>query len=143
MQILWARRSCEVEDEDELETINCFRLLRTAPGGVRTLPAPLAGSWLAEESRKILRELDPQFDLTSSFPRLAITVIEILATAGGKPDAALVSRFLGANNPGVVKAALATLDQLDPELARARSEAVLKRDDLHAESRRALTEYLG
>ncbi|MCP3956458.1 MAG: hypothetical protein GY719_01255 [bacterium] len=40
-------------------------------------------------------------------------------------------------------AAAHAVDQLDPGLARERSAAILKRDDLHAESRRALAEYLG
>ena len=75
--------------------------------------------------------------------RPAETTIRILETRGEKADGPLVSRFLEANNPGVVKTALQTLDRLDPNLARSRAEAALEREDLHAESQRALVEYLG
>lgn len=103
----------------------------------------LKDPWLAAEARRTLRELDPQFDLTTFFPRLAMTAIRILGEGGGVPDSSLIGRFLEANNPGVVAAALESLDGLDPSLARSRAAVVLERDDLHAESRRILTEYLG
>ena len=112
-------------------------------GIAEKLPAALKGPWLAEETRRTLREIEPQFDLTTFFPRLATTAIRMLGTEGGRADGSLVARFLEANNPGVVEAALEALDRLDPGLARSRAKVILKRDDLHAESRRLLTEYLG
>ena len=113
-------------------------LLETA----RELPAGLTGSWLVKEGRSILRSVDPQLDLTSSFPLLAINAIGVVEEGGGKADGAVVSPFLGSNNPGVVKAALKALDRLDPALARQRAGKVLERGGLHAESRRVLGEYL-
>ena len=74
-------------------------------------------AWLAEESRRILRGIEPQLDLTSFYPQLAVTTIRILETRGEKADGPLVSPFLESNNPGVVKTALETLDRLDPVLA--------------------------
>ena len=115
------------------------RLLEVA----NKLPDARKRPWLAEETRRTLGTLEPQFDLTTFFPRLAVTAITILGAQGNKTDASLVAQFLEANNPGVVEAALEALDELDPDLARSRAAVVLKRQDLHAESRRVLTEYLG
>jgi len=106
------------------------------------LPSSLSTSWLTEEARQVLRKLEPQFDLTSFAPRLAITAIGILRDGGDEGDGSEVARFLGANNPGVVRATLEALDSIDPSLARARVAVVLERSDLHSESRRALSEYL-
>ncbi len=115
------------------------RLLEIA----RELPAGLGKPWLAKECRRILRDLEPQFDLTTFYPRLATSAIEVLEERGRRSDGSVVARFLDSNNPGVVTAALRTLDRLDPALARQRARAVLEREDLHAESRRVLGEYLG
>ncbi len=107
------------------------------------LPGDLQGPWLADEARRTLRGIESQFDLTTFFPRLASTAIRILGSSGGPLDSPLIGRFLESNNPGVVEAALESLDGLDPTKARLRAAAVLKRNGLHAESRRILTEYLG
>ncbi|MEM7588222.1 MAG: hypothetical protein AAF560_32840, partial [Acidobacteriota bacterium] len=107
------------------------------------LPAKLRDPWLAEEARHTLDALQPEFDLTTFVPRLAKTVLGILEEQGGEADSARVAPFLAANNPGVVEAALEALDRVDAKLARERAKAVLEQRDLHAESRRLLSEYLG
>ncbi len=107
------------------------------------LPASLTDPWLAKEARRTLGTLEPQFDLTTFFPRLAQTVLGILEASGSEADKALVAKFLEANNPGVVEAALGALDHVDPALALERAKVLLERNDLHAESRRLLKEYVG
>lgn len=124
--------------QDDLATDLRYYVLDTA----RRLPGPTRPRWLAKEARRILAGIEPQMDLTTFVPRLAITAIEVLETGGRRSDARRLAPFLGADNPAVVRAALLAVDRYRPDLARLQATALLESDDLHSESRRALAAYV-
>lgn len=106
------------------------------------LPESIRGTWLAEDAREIVAEADTELDLASTWPLLVKTAILVLEQDGGSADAPVVARHFAANNPGVAKAALATLAVLDPDRAARRAREVLGRADLHASTRQAMESYL-
>ncbi len=109
--------------------------------GVLLLPVAKRGSWLAKASRRIIDTTEPQLDLTTSAPALAQAAAWALRDGGKRRDAQRLDKLLYSNNPGVAKAALEAMDQLDPERALEGVQRALKSDDLQAEARRVLGIY--
>lgn len=106
------------------------------------LPAPLRGAWLAEAAREIVADADTELDLVTTWPLLVRMSLEVLEKDGGAADAPIVARHFASNNPGVAKAALATLVALEPDLAARRAREVLGRADLHQSTQQAMERYL-
>lgn len=98
--------------------------------------------WLAEEFRKSIIWHGTQYDLSSFVPALMVTSARGLQEYGEKADVALLGPLLYSNNPGVAKAALGAMDQLDAEQASVRVNKALERGWLSDTSRRALQRYL-
>jgi len=113
-------------------------LLRTAS----RLPQDLTAPWLGEEARRTIIQHGTQYDLRSFVPSLVLTAAETLAQSGEPADVPLLDILLYSNNPGVSKAALATMTHLDPEAARSLAEQAMKRGWIHSETRHAIDRYL-
>jgi len=107
------------------------------------LPAALTSPWLGEELRKIIIEHGTQYDLASFVPGLVRTAARGLQQAGEPGDIELLSMLLYANNPGVSKAALASMEHLDSEATVAKAQLAVERGWIHSETRIALDRYLG
>lgn len=100
-------------------------------------------SWLEETAAAILREGDStELDLGSLRPALILRALETLAPAITAENQTLFARWLSSNAPGVVKAALAALDDYDTEVARRHVLHVLEEPDLESPAHRALIDYL-
>jgi hypothetical protein len=98
--------------------------------------------WLGEELRRIIIWHGSQYDPHSLVPALVRTAARGLKTAGNPSDVELLSVLLYANNPGVSKAALETMDHLDSAAAAAKAEQALARGWIHSETQNALTRFL-
>ena len=128
----------DVLQTEDLEPQHRDYLLQSA----YRLPAEQTAPWLGEELRKIIIQNGTQYDLRSFVPALVITAAEGLRHAGSPSDIALLSILLYSNNPGVSKAALATMDYFDPKAAKAKAEQAMARGWIHSETRHALDRYL-
>lgn len=106
------------------------------------LPQDLTSPWLAEELRKIIIQHGTQYDLSSFVPALVRTAARGLSESGGPADIELLSLLLYANNPGVSKAALATMNGLDSAATIEKAQQALERGWIDIETRRALTGFL-
>ena len=106
------------------------------------LPGELRSPWLGEEFRKVIILHGTQYDLTTFVPGLVKTSATGLRQTGEAADIALLSLLLYANNPGVSKAALATMDHFDKQLTMKNAQEALKRGWIHIQTRRALEQYL-
>jgi len=106
------------------------------------LPEELHSPWLAEEFRRVIILQGTQYDLNSFVPGLVKTSAKGLGQVGEHNDIELLSILLYANNPGVSKAALASMDHFDPRVATANAEQAISRDWVHSQTRRALENYL-
>ncbi len=106
------------------------------------LPQRWHGAWMAEAARQALAGVGAQLDLNSMMPSLVITSLHVLQRTGRAADAEPIRHLLVSNNPGVGKAALRTLDVLDPKIARAEGRKAMAGSELHAETRRVLEIYL-
>jgi hypothetical protein len=106
------------------------------------LPEDLTSPWLGEELRKIIIENGTQYDLASFVPGLVRTAARGLKQAGERADIELLSMLLYANNPGVSKAALASMDHLDSEATVVKAQQAIERGWIHSETRFALDRYL-
>jgi hypothetical protein len=98
--------------------------------------------WLAEELRKIIIFSGTQYDLASFVPGLVRTAARGMGQVGEQSDIDLLSTLLYANNPGVSKAALDSMDQLDSKAAMVKFEQAMSRDWIHSETRNYLGRYL-
>jgi len=106
------------------------------------LPGELTFPWLAEELRKVIIHHGAQYDLRSFVPGLIRTAARGLQQVGEPADIELLDILLYSNNPGVARAALAAMDQLDSEAAATRSDRAIGRDWIHSDTRLALNRYL-
>jgi hypothetical protein len=106
------------------------------------LPDDLRTPWLGEEYRRVIILHGTQYDLNSFVPGLVKNSATGLGRVGDLDDIELLSILLYANNPGVAKSALASMDQFDPPTATAKAEQAVKRDWVHSQTRRALEKYL-
>lgn len=106
------------------------------------IPENLTSPWLAEEFRRIIIQHGTQYDLRSFVPGLVRTAARGLSQGGGQSDIELLSILLYANNPGVSKAALKTMDHIDPEATIEKTKQAIERGWIHSESRRAFLVYL-
>ena len=107
------------------------------------LPQDLTSPWLGEEFRKIIIEHGTQYDLGSFIPGLVRTAARGLQQTGAPSDIDLLSILLYANNPGVSKAALATMNHIDPEATVVKAKQATERGWIHGETQRELNRYLG
>ena len=128
----------QVLQDPQLDAQHRDFLLRSA----LNLPQDLTSPWLAEELRKVIIQHGTQYDLASFVPGLVRTAARGLLQAGASTDIELLSMLLYANNPGVAKAALTTMDHFDPAAATARAQQALERGWIHDETRLALQRYL-
>jgi hypothetical protein len=106
------------------------------------LPEELRSPWLGEEYRRVIILHGTQYDLNSFVPGLVKNSAKGLGRVGEQSDIELLSMLLYANNPGVAKAALASMDQFDPQAAAAKAEQAVNRGWVHSQTRRALEKYL-
>lgn len=106
------------------------------------LPPDQTAPWLAEALRRIIVFRGTQYDLRSFVPSLVRTAARGLGQAGEQTDIDLLSTLLYANNPGVSKAALQSMDDLDSKATRLKVEQAMGRDWVHKETRNYLEGYL-
>ena len=106
------------------------------------LPQDLTSPWLGEEFRKIIIEHGTQYDLASFIPGLVRTAARGLQQTGAPSDIDLLSILLYSNNPGVSKAALATMNHIDPEATVVKAKQATERGWIHGETQRELNRYL-
>ena len=106
------------------------------------LPEDLTSPWLGEAFRRIIIEHGTQYDLSSFVPGLVRTAARGLQQTGERADIDLLSILLYANNPGVSKAALASMDHIDHGATVVKAEQAIERDWIHGETRFALKRYL-
>jgi HEAT repeat protein len=106
------------------------------------LSQDMTSPWLAEEFRKTIILHGSQYDLRSFVPGLVRTAARGLQQTGTPADIDLLSILLYSNNPGVSKAALAAMGQLDPAATVTKAEQAIERDWVHNETRRELVRYL-
>jgi len=102
----------------------------------------LTSPWLAEEFRKTIIQHGTQYDLRSFVPGLVRTAARGLSQTGGPDDIELLSSLLYANNPGVAKAALGTMDHIDAGATLEKAQQAIERGWVQSESRRALLAYI-
>lgn len=109
----------------------------------RRFPAEVSGSWPQEVSREIVASAATELDLGSTEPLLLKTALQILVR--GEPaagDVEIVARQLESNSPGVAKAAIVALEQLDPDEAARRAREILASNRLHPSIRQAFEALL-
>jgi hypothetical protein len=106
------------------------------------VPPDLTTPWLGEEMRRIIIVNGTRYDPHTFIPTLVRTAAEGLKTAGNPADVELLSLLLYASNPGVAKAALATMEHLDEAAARRKAEQALARGWILDETRRVLERFL-
>lgn len=128
----------EVLQEKELADQHRDLLYQSALRVDRELTTP----WLAEDMRRTIDQHGVEYDLRSFVPSLMISAAEGLQQVGDAGDIERLGRLLYANNPGVSKAALAAIEHMDPEAARARAEEALQKGGIHAETGNVLRRYL-
>lgn len=107
------------------------------------LDPDLTSPWLGEEFRRVIIEHGTQYDLRTFVPGLVRTAAQGLQQTGGPSDMELLSILLYANNPGVAKAALATMDHIDSGATVIKAQQAIRRGWIHGETRLALQHYLG
>lgn len=107
------------------------------------LPKNMTTPWLAEEFRKIIILHGSQYDLRTFVPGLVRTAARGLQQTGGTADIDLLSMLLYSNNPGVSKAALDAMDQIDPAATLVKAEQAIERGWIDSETRSDLQRYLG
>lgn len=123
----------------ELNPLQRDLLLRTC----MRLQADMTTPWLGEELRKVIIEHGSQYDLSSFVPALVRTAARGLGQVGDASDVDLLSILLYSNNPGVGKAALASMDQLDKSATLRQAELAFSRNWVQGDTRQALARYLG
>jgi len=106
------------------------------------LPLKLRSPWLREEFRRNITRWGTEYDLGSSVPGLIKTSAQGLRQTGGPDDIELLSSLFYANNPGVAKAALETMQHIDPGETAVMVKQALDQNGIHNETRRALEAYL-
>jgi len=106
------------------------------------LPEQLRSPWLAEEFRRVIILQGAHYDLNSYIPGLVKTSAKGLGQVGGQDDIELLSILLYANNPGVSKAALASMDHFDSQDTALKAEQAINRGWVSSQTRRALEKYL-
>jgi len=106
------------------------------------LPNELRTPWLGEEYRRVIILQGTQYDLNSFVPGLVKNSAAGLGRVGDQDDIELLSILLYANNPGVAKAALASMGQFDQQATAVKAEKALNRGWIHDLTRRALENYL-
>lgn len=128
----------QVLEDPQLEPQHRDFLLRSA----LRLSADATAPWLAEEFRRIIILNGTQYDLASFVPGLVRTAARGLQQAGERADIELLGNLLYANNPGVSKAALASMERFDPQMTADKARKALERGWIHGETRLALQRYL-
>lgn len=113
-------------------------LLRSAS----RLPQELTAPWLAEEYRRIISKNGAQYDLGSFVPALVRTAARGLQQNGTPADVELLGTLLYSNNPGVAKAALNSMSQLDHRATVSAVEKALTQGEVHGDTRTAMESLL-
>ncbi|NNK38710.1 MAG: hypothetical protein HKP03_09530 [Xanthomonadales bacterium] len=98
--------------------------------------------WLAEEYRRVIILHGARHDLNSFVPGLVKNSAKGLGQIGEPADVELLSILLYANNPGVARVALRSMDRLDRAAAVARAEQAVERGWVAKQTRRELEKYL-
>lgn len=96
----------------------------------------------ASACRVVLGQLDPQFDLSTAEPTLAVTAANLLGETGKGDDLSLLMPFVSSNNPAVGRAAFDAMRQLDSDASRRHARAMLDKASLHDDVRRYLESQL-
>lgn len=113
-------------------------LLRSAA----LLSEPVVGDWVAEKARHIIDSRGSQYDLSGFTPGLVIAAANTLKRFGGGDDFSRLESLMVSNAPGVAKAAMRSLLELDSETAEQLMEKALSNKELHQETRRSIKHYL-
>lgn len=113
-------------------------LLRTAA----RFPAAARAEWLVAAQRSIVKTAPIELELISPMPSYVRTAALGLQVTGDASDVPVLRRLLGSNAPGVAKAALNTMDSLDPAATLVVARAAVNDQSLLAETRRELDLYL-
>ena len=107
-----------------------------------SFPPSLRGPWLGDAARKIVAAASTELDLGSTYPLLVKTALQVLGSMGTLADTSEISRQFASNSPGVAKAALATLELIDPDAAAGRARELLEQGGLQQSTRQAMQRYL-
>ncbi|MBI2382038.1 MAG: hypothetical protein HYV16_14890 [Gammaproteobacteria bacterium] len=106
------------------------------------LPEARRGAWLAELGREFIATQGHRYDLASRQPSTMISAIKFLGAHVQAADRERLRQLVYSNAPGVAKAALAALDQLDREATRQWLAGLPADADIHKETRSAMASYL-
>lgn len=102
----------------------------------------IVSGWIAEKSRKIIDSRGSQYDLAGFTPGLVVAAANTLKQFGGPEDFMRLESLMVSNAPGVAKAAMRALLELDTETAEQMMKKALSRKELHRETRRSINHYL-
>ncbi len=116
--------------------------LQIALHAAARIPAIAEQSWLMALRRSVIRGAPVRMALASPQPLLVRTALLGLAPQASQHDAVSARALLVSNAPGVAKAALRVLVEIDPAQARNAAQVALRETNLHSEIRRALGAYL-
>ena len=105
-------------------------------------PAAARAEWLVEAQRAIVKSAPDELPLASPLPSYVRDAVRGLKTTGDASDLPELRRLLGSNAPGGAKAALDTMDGLDPEATLQLAREAFSDQSLLAETRRVLELYL-
>ncbi len=100
------------------------------------------GQWLAAASKRVLSSHSIEVDFSSFVPSLLQSAAKALAASGAVDDSQALAVHLRSRHPGVAKAALVAMRQLDEIGARRSAREALEAPGLPTENRRVLERYL-
>jgi len=137
-------------DADQGQVIRALITSEAVPTQIRDLllatasrlEASAQAGWLAEVQRDIVRSAPLELDLASPMPSFVRTAVRGLKSTGEAGDLPALRRLLGSNAPGVAKAALDTMDGLDPVATLAIARETRADASILAETRRVLGLYV-
>lgn len=110
--------------------------------GAKNFPEERRSPWLAREFRAVIAAHGNVLDLNSDIPLLVKNSLLGLRDGGTVQDLDMIARHLYSNAPGVARAALAAMNDIDPRQTLALAQKALETDDIHDVTRRELTRYV-
>jgi len=110
--------------------------------GAKNFPEKRRSPWLEREFRGVIAAHGNVLDLNSDIPLLVKNSLLGLRDGGTEQDLDMIARHLYSNAPGVARAALAAMNDIDPRQAFALAQKALETDDIHEVTRRELTRYV-
>lgn len=110
--------------------------------GAKNFPEKRRSPWLEREFRSVIVAHGSALDLNSDIPLLVKNSLLGLRDGGTVNDFDMIATHLYSNAPGVARAALAAMNDIDPQQALALAQKALETNDIHSVTRRELTRYV-